>query len=119
MQIVYTPNAVASDVIPESRSGKRCHRQRHWVANEVPDTVLDEMFPGVPWFCGLPRFMYRKAASDAWIYVRSLARRNPSDTFYYELQLLRFARLILEAARHGFRKPSSRELAGTLESHRP
>jgi glucosyl-dolichyl phosphate glucuronosyltransferase len=121
MRIVYTPHAWVRHMIPIARVGKRYHRRRQWVAQSVVFQHLDEMFPTVPYLLGLPRFFYSQAASDAFAYVRSTLPGRGSDRFHYELQLVRFTRLFIESARHGFRRParnpkSQREQVGTVRT---
>jgi GT2 family glycosyltransferase len=111
MRVVYTPDARVGHMIPESRVGKSYHRRRQWVANPVYYRHLDEVFPGVPWLMGLPRFFYPNMVRDLIGYGKSAVTGDSSERFHYELQLLRFVRLAGEAARHGFRKrpaPGSR-----------
>jgi len=105
MKIVYTPAALLHHVIPEARTRKRYHRNRVWVSHEVVFKYLPEMFPDVPMLLGMPRFLFGKAAQDAGQYLRAVVTGRRPDVFHYELQLLRFGRLLLEAARHGFRAP--------------
>jgi glycosyltransferase involved in cell wall biosynthesis len=106
MTIVYTPHACVRHVIPVARVGKQYHRRRQWVGNRVVFQYLDEMFPTVPYLFGLPRFFYSQVAHDALGYIRSALPGRGSDRFHYELQLLRFTTLLLEAARHGFKRPA-------------
>ena len=116
MPIVYCPSALVKHVIPVQRTQKAYHRRRHWLANEVYYAVLPEMFPRAPWFLGLPRFFFGHAAIDVGAYLRSLLSGNRSEAFYYELRLVRFARLLLEAARNGFRRPAAPAVAAVKES---
>ena len=51
---------------------------------------------------GLPRWLFRDAMMNACSYTRSICRRNPSETFFYELRLRRFLMLFLQASLHGF-----------------
>ena len=117
MKIVYTPAALVHHVIPEDRTRKRWHRHRMWVSNEVVFKYLPHLYPNVPMLLGLPRFFFRHAAHDLAAYTGAMLRRHDADAFPIELRLLRFGRLLLEAARNGFRAPSisSRVLNG-LES---
>jgi glycosyltransferase involved in cell wall biosynthesis len=108
MRIVYTPDARVRHVIPPARVRKQYHRRRQWVANRVYYRHVDEMFPKVPYFLGLPRFFYSQAVHDAIGYARSVLTGRPSDRFYYELQLLRMMGLSFEAARYGFKRPARR-----------
>jgi glycosyltransferase involved in cell wall biosynthesis len=115
MIVAYTPAARVRHVIPPDRIEKRYHRRRQWVANPVYYRYLDEMFPDVPWFMGLPRFFYPNAIRDAVGYLRCLVTGNSSDRFHYELQVLRFVRLAGEAAKQGFKKrpePKNTHAAG-------
>jgi glycosyltransferase involved in cell wall biosynthesis len=105
MRIVYTPDAVVEHMIPASRATKQHYRNRYWASNEVVFRFLPEIFPQIPTMFGLPRFFFRKAIEDIARYARAAVTQNRSDAFYYELELVRFARLLFEAARHGFRAP--------------
>jgi glycosyltransferase involved in cell wall biosynthesis len=106
MRVVYTPHAVVRHIIPPDRLLKSYHRRRHWTANEVYYQFLDELYPQARTLLGLPRFFFGKAAGDGARYVANVAKRNRSEAFYYELQVLRFVRLLYEAGRHGFQRPS-------------
>jgi glycosyltransferase involved in cell wall biosynthesis len=116
MPIVYCPDALVKHVIPEQRTRKTYHRRRHWVANEVYYKVLPEMFSRAPWFLGLPRFFFGHAANDTRAYLRCVFSGERSEAFYYELRLVRFARLLLEAARRGFRRPAAPAIGNLKES---
>jgi glucosyl-dolichyl phosphate glucuronosyltransferase len=116
MPIVYCPSALVHHVIPGARTRKAYHRRRHWVANQVYYTVLAEMFPKGPWVLGLPRFFFAHAAIDTRAYLGSLITGQRSDAFYYELRLVRFVRLLLEAARNGFRRPAVLSIGTVKES---
>ncbi|GAC1466516.1 MAG: hypothetical protein PVSMB1_15810 [Gemmatimonadaceae bacterium] len=115
MRVVYTPHAVVRHIIPPDRIGRAYHRRRHWAANEVYYRFLGELYPRAPTLLGLPRFFFGKGAADSARYVRCVAKRDWSEAFYYELQVLRFARLLFETGRHGFRRPAVRraDLEGT------
>ena len=115
MRVLYTPEARVRHVIPAARMQKRYHRRRQWVANRVYYEHIEEIFPNVPYLLGLPRFFYARACSDAVGYVKSALAARSSDRFHHELQLLRVAKLFIEAARHGF-KPPARLEAGRTES---
>jgi len=121
MTIVYTPHACVRHVIPVARVRKQYYRRREWLANRVVFQYLDEIFPTVPYLLGLPRFFYSQVANDAIGYIRSALPGRASDRFHYELQMLRFTKLLLEAARHGFKRPardpkSQHEHAGTVRT---
>jgi glycosyltransferase involved in cell wall biosynthesis len=105
MRVLYTPDALVSHVIPPTRTRKSYHRRRQWVSNGVVYRHLPELFPGVRWTFGLPRFLLGKGVRDALSYVRSVAAGDSSAAFFYELQLVRLVRLVMEAAGQGFRNP--------------
>jgi glycosyltransferase involved in cell wall biosynthesis len=107
MRIVYTPRARVRHMIPPARVGKHYHRRRQWLAVPVYYQHLPEMFPRAAWLLGLPRFFYLNAAKSALGYARALVERDRAARFDHEMQLVKFARLSAEAARHGFRKRSS------------
>jgi glycosyltransferase involved in cell wall biosynthesis len=114
MKIVYTPDALVRHVIAEIRTHKAYHRRRQWVAHEVYFRYLSQSFPNAPVLLGLPRFFFSRALEDAAAYAASIVRRDRGEAFHRELQLVRFARLSLEAARHGFRAatpPARRAMA--------
>jgi glycosyltransferase involved in cell wall biosynthesis len=111
MRIVYTPDAVVQHMIPASRATKQHYRNRYWVSNEVVFRFLPDMFPNIPMLFGFPRFFFRKALDDMLRYARALVRHDRSAAFYYELELVRFARFAFESARHGFRAPRGHQPA--------
>jgi glycosyltransferase involved in cell wall biosynthesis len=104
MQIVYTPDARVSHVIPPARTRKQYHRRRQWVAAPVYFQHMGEFFGGVPWLLGLPRFLYSNALRSLGGYAQSTWRRDRSERFFHELQLVRFAALMRAAAKGGFRR---------------
>ena len=114
MKIVYTPDAVVHHVIPEARTRKRYHLHRMWVSNAVVFTYLPEFFPDAPRLLGLPRFFFAKALEDGAGYVGAVVRGRWSDAFQHQLHLVRFARLFVEAARHGFKTPRPTSLATSV-----
>ena len=116
MRIVYTPDALVRHVIPEWRVGKRYHRRRQWDGTDVYFAALPELFPKYSWFLGLPRLFYGHALHDLTRYAKGVIARNPSESFYHELRLIRFARLLLEAARHGFRPAPRQSIRTTKRS---
>ena len=106
MRIAYTPDALVKHVIPAARATKRYQREHIWRVNRTYYKYLKDEFPRVAWSLGLPRFFFRNALGDAAAYLRGLFSLSPSLRFYHELQLVRFARLVTEAARNGFPKPT-------------
>jgi glycosyltransferase involved in cell wall biosynthesis len=103
MRVVYTPDAVVQHMIPWTRTTKRYHRTRCWLSNEVIYDHLPELYPSVRMLLGMPRFLFGKALDDILRYTRALLTGNSSERFFFELKLVSFARLALEAARRGFR----------------
>lgn len=116
MPIVYTPDALVRHMIAEQRTGKAYHRRRQWVASEVHYRILPELFPRSPWVLGLPRFFYGHVVADGLAYLRCQVAGRRSEAFYHELRLTRFSRLVLEAARNGFRRPGAPAMASARES---
>lgn len=117
MRIVYVPDAVVGHRIALERLKKGYHRRRRLVAVPGYYDWLTEVMADMPWLLGLPRFLYRQAAKDVLGYLRDLVRMKPGERFFHELQLLRFARLAVEAGRHGFRRPPRTIRAGSGEPH--
>jgi hypothetical protein len=105
MKIVYTPAARVRHVIPAARATKSYQRRHIWKVSANFYAHMGEMFPEVPWFLGIPRFMFPSAAGHLAGYGRGLLTRDPGKRFFHELQLLRFSRFALEAARKGFSRP--------------
>jgi glycosyltransferase involved in cell wall biosynthesis len=95
MKIVYTPRAVIYHVIPEKRTLPKFHRRRQWLANGVFFAHLGELYPDCAMLLGMPRFFFLKAAADSRRYLISAVKGDAQSTFYYEMQLLRFLRLLL------------------------
>lgn len=100
VRIAYAPAAIVRHVIPSARASKRHQREKVWHGTVGYYAFLHEAVTDVPWLMGLPRYFYRKALDDFTSYTASVIRRNPSDSFYTELQLIRFAGLLRQAARH-------------------
>jgi glycosyltransferase involved in cell wall biosynthesis len=100
VRIAYVPAAVVGHVIPTSRASKRHQRDKVWHGTVGYYAFLHEAVTDVPWLMGLPRYFYRKAIDDLARYAGSVIRRDSSGVFYTELQLIRFAGLLHQSARH-------------------
>jgi GT2 family glycosyltransferase len=98
LRIAYVPDAVVSHMIPARRTTKRFYRDRVKAAATRDYQRLRDQFIHVPWFAGLPRFMIRNAAADAFGYVVRTARGDRDQAFDYELKLRRFASYCRAAA---------------------
>jgi glycosyltransferase involved in cell wall biosynthesis len=102
MRIVYYPAAVVEHVIPDWRCAKQFYRRRVWGGTEQFYRTLHEEQKHVPWLLGLPRYLYRIGLDDLLAYCRGVLRRDPSDSFYHELRVIRFISLLCQAFRHRF-----------------
>jgi len=107
MRVVYEPSIRVRHMIPAARATKAYQRRHIWRVNRTYYRHLGEMFPAVPWFLGLPRFMTVDALANLGRYVRGLATFDKPGRFYSELQLVRFVRLCVEATKNGFSKPTT------------
>jgi len=105
MKIVYTPAARVRHVIPSARATKTYQRRHIWKVSANFYAHMGGMFPEVPWLLGVPRFMFSSAVGHVMGYGRSLFTRDPGKRFFHELQLLRFSRFALQAAKQGFSRP--------------
>ncbi len=102
VRIAYQPSAVVEHIIPASRATKADPRRRIWQSRESQYRELHDTYARIPWLLGLPRWLFRDAMMNAYSYAKSICRRNPSETFFYELRLRRFLMLFLQASLHGF-----------------
>ena len=105
MRIAYAPLARVRHVIPPARATKSYQRRHIWRVNAKFYAYMGEMFPRVPWLLGLPRFMFRTVAGNLIGYLRAVLSGDPGERFFHELQLVRFSRFALEAAKNGFGRP--------------
>jgi glycosyltransferase involved in cell wall biosynthesis len=115
MKIVYTPDARVFHRVRTVQLPKRYHRRNQWVASGMYYEQLPDYFPDARWMLGLPRFFYGNFVRGTVGYLRCALTRSTSERFTHELELVRVARLVCEAARSGFRRPSVTP-EGTRES---
>jgi glycosyltransferase involved in cell wall biosynthesis len=116
MKVVYAPAARVKHVIPPARATKKYQRQHIWKVSANFYSYMGEMFPEVPWFLGVPRFMFASAMGHLAGYGRSVLSRDPGRRFFHELQLLRFSRFFVEAAKKGFARPDRSKKQGVAGS---
>jgi GT2 family glycosyltransferase len=103
-RIAYEPAAVVEHVIPVARTTMRYHRRNMWRFTANYYKHLQKQFPEVPWLFGLPRFMFGRSASQVASFVSASVRRDQPEAYYWQLQCVRTARLVLEAGKQGFRR---------------
>ncbi len=111
----YAPDACVWHIIPEDRCSKVHQRRKVWVGTEFHYPFLCDNPPEVPWMFGLPRYFFRFALNDLIAYSKAVLARKHADTFYHELQLIRFAGLLWAACAGFRRKPrkAHSDAAGT------
>ena len=102
VRIAYQPSCGGG----AHHSGFACHKSRSppriWQSRESQYWELHDRYARIPWMLGLPRWHFRDAMMNAYSYAKSICRRNPSETFFYELRLRRFLMLFSQASLHGF-----------------
>jgi hypothetical protein len=85
-----SPTAAVQHMIPENRASKQFYRDRLASAAARDYQRLREFFTDGPWAIGLPRFMFKRAATDAIGYVASQLTYARDKALDYELRLRRF-----------------------------
>jgi glycosyltransferase involved in cell wall biosynthesis len=102
IRMVYQPNVVVEHFIPASRGTKADLRRRIWQTRRTEYLNLLDKFATNPWLFGLPRWMFKDALSSAFSFAKSIYRRDPAETFFYEQRLQRFFVQLYQASAHGF-----------------
>jgi glycosyltransferase involved in cell wall biosynthesis len=102
VRIAYQPTAVVEHIIPASRSKKSDLRHRIWQNRVNEYRNLFDDYASNPWLLGLPRWYFAEAIKNAMNYAWSICRRDPSESFFYELRLYRFLVQLFQASLHGF-----------------
>jgi glycosyltransferase involved in cell wall biosynthesis len=120
----YVPGMVLEHIIPADRLCKRYFRrwffwrgisrallyERSGLDMEAPErSTLD--FARVPHIAGVPRYLYRRAASNLLGWLSSAARRDPVATFDHEVWLWFFAGIVKQRWRDSRVRSMGRPLA--------
>jgi glycosyltransferase involved in cell wall biosynthesis len=95
----HAPDSIVGHVIPAERATMARQRQFAWSGARSNYRLVREQFGTLPALLGVPRFMFRLAASDFAAYLKGKLRRDHSEAFYREIRLIRFAALVGEARR--------------------
>jgi glycosyltransferase involved in cell wall biosynthesis len=114
----YVPELWLRHIIPAARLNKRYFRrwfywrgisramlyERAGLDMEAPEqTALD--FSRVPHVCGVPRYLYRKAAAQALAALRETARGRAREAFEHELWIWFFAGIVRQRWADTRRRP--------------
>jgi glycosyltransferase involved in cell wall biosynthesis len=96
-RIVYEPGAVVKHTIFEDRLSKRYHWSRAWTSRRQYYIFMTRDAAVRSRLLGVPRYVYRLALEDIVHYLRSILTWRTGDVFFYEIRLVKFAGLVLEA----------------------
>jgi glucosyl-dolichyl phosphate glucuronosyltransferase len=112
---VYEPTAVVHHWVPTGRLS-RAYFRRWFFQNGKDVARLEPAFPS-PWtrLLGLPRYLWREAASDSASLVAATVRRNAAERFRAATRLLWFSGYLVESWRAPMRlrgRASDRSQAG-------
>jgi glucosyl-dolichyl phosphate glucuronosyltransferase len=96
---VYEPTAVVRHWVPRDRLAPAYIRR--WLYQNGQDVARVERAypPAVPRFCGVPRYLFRRAAADAWTALRTARRGAQGRSFAALMRVLWFAGYLREAWR--------------------
>lgn len=94
----YDPGVTVRHFVPASRLTRKYFRQWFFWNGKTHALMLDDLFPSldlsrVPRVLGVPRFIYRQAAEQAWRYIRRLGRNDALALLIEELRVLQYAGL--------------------------
>jgi glycosyltransferase involved in cell wall biosynthesis len=99
-RIVYEPGAVVKHTIFEDRLARRYHWSRAWTSRRQYYIFMTRDCTSRSRLLGVPRYVYRLALEDTIDYARSILTRRTGDVFFYEIRLIKFAGLVVEAVQH-------------------
>jgi glycosyltransferase involved in cell wall biosynthesis len=99
-RIVYEPGAVVKHTIFEDRLAKRYHWGRAWTSRRQYYIFMTRDSAVHSRLLGVPRYVYRLALEDTIDYARSILAGRTGDVFFYEIRLIKFAGLLVEAVQH-------------------
>ncbi len=97
----YDPAVTVRHYVPASRLTRRYFRQWFYWHGKTNALMLADLFPDldlarVPRIAGVPRFLYRQAASQVWQYARRVGRSDALGLMIEELRMLQYLGIFSE-----------------------
>lgn len=94
----YDPQVVVRHFVPAGRLTRKYFRQWFYWSGRTHALMLDDLYPSldmttVPRLLGVPRFIYRQAAEQAWRYIAKVGRADALGLLIEEVRLLQYAGL--------------------------
>ena len=107
----YDPAVNVRHYVPASRLTRRYFRQWFYWHGKTNALMLADLFPDldlnrVPRIAGVPRFLYRQAASQLWQYARRVGRTDALALLIEELKTLQYVGLFSECWKRRWWPPS-------------
>jgi len=107
----YDPKISVRHFVPASRLTRRYFRQWFYWHGKTNALMLADLFPDldlghVPRIFGVPRFLYRQAASQLWRYLKCVGRKDALGLLSEELWTLRYAGMIAECWKRSLKRRS-------------
>jgi glycosyltransferase involved in cell wall biosynthesis len=104
----YDPSVVVRHLVPSTRLTRRYFRKWFFWHGKTLALMLDYMFPDLdisrcPKIAGVPRFLYRRALEQCWLWVKSIRSGDALGVLIEELTTFEFAGLFAELWRRHFR----------------
>lgn len=101
----YDPQNAVKHYVPPSRLTRQYFRRWFFWHGKTEALMLDELFydldmSRVPRIGGVPRFLYRQAARQLWMWLRQLGSHDALAVFIEELRSLQYLGLMAEGWRH-------------------
>lgn len=114
----YDPAVSVRHYVPAARLTRRYFRQWFYWHGKTNALMLADLFPDldlarVPSIAGVPRFLYRQAALQAWQYARRVGRADALGLLIEELKTLQYAGLFSECWKRRWR-PQPRVAAAAV-----
>jgi len=105
----YDPKISVRHFVPPSRLTRRYFRQWFYWHGKTNALMLSDLFPEldlnrVPRILGVPRFVYRQAASQFWRYLKCVGRKDALGLLSEELWTLRYAGMIAECWKRSLKR---------------
>jgi len=105
----YDPQISVRHYVPPSRLTRRYFRQWFYWHGKTNALMMSDLFPEldlarVPRILGVPRFVYRQAASQLWKYLKRVGREDAMALLFEELWTLRYAGMMSECWKRSLRR---------------
>lgn len=105
----YDPGTSVRHYVPAARLTRKYFRQWFYWHGKTNALMLADLYPDlnlkqVPRVAGVPRFMYRQAASQCWRYARTIGRTDALALLIEELKTLQYAGLFSECWRRRLKR---------------